>query len=166
METGGFSPTRFLWSTWRRRSLRRKRFLLFLPSLFVNFFATSANYWVANVIKRDKNYHKCPIGAALRLFINYIFIVYQFDVINFCSYLYNFGQTWNALALQESWNVLYSLRFKYSVMLIPHQSFPDWNIQWCWSHRLRLARLCFTSEAIFCVSAPWTALSVELEPFW
>jgi hypothetical protein len=62
------------WSAWRRRSLRRKRFLLFLPSLFINFFATSANCWVVNVIKRDRNYHKCPIGTALRNYSSHILI--------------------------------------------------------------------------------------------
>ena len=33
--------------------------------------------------------------STIKFFINYIFIVHQFDIINFYISLYNFGQIWN-----------------------------------------------------------------------
>ena len=39
-------------------------------------------------------------------FVNYIFIVYLFDIINLCNSFNNFSQTWDGLILQDSWNDL------------------------------------------------------------
>jgi hypothetical protein len=47
-----------------------------------------------------------PNKYIIRFFINYIFIVYLFDVINLGNSLYNFGQNWDALTLQKSWKDL------------------------------------------------------------
>ena len=33
--------------------------------------------------------------STIKFFINYIFILHQFDIINFYIFLYNFSQTWN-----------------------------------------------------------------------
>jgi len=44
--------------------------------------------------------------STIRFFINYTFIVYLFGVINLYNSLYNFGQTYDTLSLQERWNDL------------------------------------------------------------
>jgi len=44
--------------------------------------------------------------SIIRFFINYIFMVYLFDIINLYNSRYNFGQTRDVLALKESWNDL------------------------------------------------------------
>ena len=44
--------------------------------------------------------------SIIRFFINYIFIVHLLNLINFYDFFYNFGRTWDASTLQDSWNAL------------------------------------------------------------
>ena len=68
-ETSGVSHRwfrRFLLHTYRSRLgfVQRKWFLRFFFYLHNKSTATLSNYWVVNIIKIDRNYHKCSIGAA------------------------------------------------------------------------------------------------------
>ena len=48
--------------------------------------------------------------SVLAFFINYIFILYLFDVIIICDSLYNFDQTWKALTLKKM-KITYNLKW-------------------------------------------------------
>ena len=66
-DAGFFSPR----CKRRRRSVDKKSFLRFSPSLFINTCARSSKRWGVKLLDRDRNHNKFGVGSALKFHEKY-----------------------------------------------------------------------------------------------